>query len=308
MELVQTLAPIASRACFADDVDEQTKGIFLRMLAQSADLTQQQSLQLFETIVEQLVESNLLESAEFHEGLSGLISSNDLMHLLIHAYPSESGEKLGSVVVTLFSVGHLKPDYYGWHELRQSMEKAECRTMLVKLMEESFDRINQIPKFLRVVFEDESDDFDVCETIRQVLETNWIMDIIPTSRKAARRSLEDHIVHAFPFAKKVVDDFVQEALRLDPLVVLVDNKDQDDKSVKESSDSEIESAGSLEDFVVNESDGDGTNSNSDDESDSSSLVSSNYSDNDESPQAKKKQRKKIESSDDDSSSSSGYSS
>jgi hypothetical protein len=242
-----------------------------------------------------------------------MIQANDLMQLLILGYPSETGEKLGSVVANLYSVGYLKPDYYGWHQIRQSMGKTEFRTMLVKLMEESFDRLNQIPKLLKVVYEDESDDFDIAETLRHVLETNWIMDIIPSSRKAARRALEDHIVSVFPFAKKVVDDFVSEALRLEPLVVeqqTPTKKEQSDKSILGSSDSEIESAGSLNEFVVDEeeeegeSDGGSTSgSSSSTYSSGSSLESSNYSD----ATPEKKKRKKMPSND-SSSSSSGYSS
>jgi hypothetical protein len=225
------------------------------------------------------------------------------MQLLIQGYPSETGEKLGSVVTSLFSSGYLKPDYYGWHQLRQSMGKSEFRTMLVKLMEDSFDRLNQIPKLLRVVYEDESDDFDVAETIRQLLETSWMMDIIPSSRKAARRALEDQIISVFPFAKKVVDDFVIEALRLDPLAIVNEVKKQSDI---ESSDSEIESLGSLNEFVVDESSedesdkSDSSSNSSSSYSSSSSLESSNYSD--ETPQKKKRKISPSESS------SSGYSS
>jgi methionine salvage enolase-phosphatase E1 len=107
----------------------------------------------------------------------------------------------------------------------------------------------------------------------------------------------------FPFAKKVVDDFVIEALRLDPLAIVNEVKKQSDI---ESSDSEIESLGSLNEFVVDESSedesdkSDSSSNSSSSYSSSSSLESSNYSD--ETPQKKKRKISPSESS------SSGYSS
>ena len=70
METVQLLAPIAARACVMEDLDPQSKGEFLRTLSLCANLDEDRTQLLFEHIINDLADSGLLESCEFHEGMN----------------------------------------------------------------------------------------------------------------------------------------------------------------------------------------------------------------------------------------------
>jgi len=306
MESSKVLAQIAGRSCHMEDLEPMARGSFLKTLIQCAELDSSEAQRLLEYILADLVGSGSLKSCEFHEGLDGIIQSDMMIELLSMAYPCESGEEFGKVFVDLYAVGRLKPSHRGWKFVRSSMGRTEFREMLVRLMEESFDRVSQIPKLLENVYDPESEQFDIAETVRMVLETNWISDILPSKRRQARQALSDHIVRAFPFTVKFVDDYVRDALRLEPLQA--DGLSQESVVSKRnglpplSDDSELESLGSLDDFVVNDDD---------DESGSSSDNSSSSSDySDPQPKRKKpktKQKKKSYSSVSDDDGSSSYS-
>jgi hypothetical protein len=138
---------------------------------------------------------------------------------------------------------------------------------------------------LAMVFDSDTEQFDIAETVRMVLETNWIGDILPSKRRQARQALTDQIVRPFPFTTKFVDDYVRDALRLEPLHV--DGLSQesilsDTKGVL-SEDSDMESLGSLDGFVVDEDESESGSSSG------SSSSSSDYSD----PAPKKKKPVKL---------------
>ena len=297
MEHAQVLARIARRACHMEDLEPQERGTFMRTLIQCADLDSHQAHILLDAILADLVGSGTLRSCEFHEGLNGVVDSDNLIELLISAYPCETGEEFGKVFVDLYAVGRLRPSSSGWSYVKDNMGRSEFRAMIVKLVEESFDRLSQVPKLLANVFDSDSEEFDIAETVRMVLDTNWVGDILPSKRRQARQALADQIVRPFPFTTKFVDDYVRDALRLEPLHV--DGLSQesilsDTKGVL-SDDSDMESLGSLDGFVVDE-----------DESESGSSSSSSSSDySDPAPKKKKpvKRRKKSYSSVSDDSSS-----
>ena len=286
MEFSKVLARIAGRSCHMEDVEPMARGSFIRTLVRCAEMEPAETQSLFEYILADLVGTGSLKSCEFHEGLDGIIDSDRMIEILVMAYPCETGESFGKIFVDLFAVGRLKPSQRGWNFVRSSMGRSEFRAMLVRLMEESFDRLSQIPKLLGTVYDIDSEQFDIAETIRLALDTNWISDILPSKRRQARQALSEQFVRPFPFAVKYVDDFVRDALRLEPLQA--DGMSQESilsqpNGVRPlSDDSDLESLGSLDDFVVDDDENDGSGDSSDD-----SSSSSNYSD----PEPKRKKSK-----------------
>ena len=69
MESVQFLTPIVSRACFLEDLDPQSKGEFIKTLCKCSELDEDKTQLLFEHVISDLVDTELLESCEFHEGV-----------------------------------------------------------------------------------------------------------------------------------------------------------------------------------------------------------------------------------------------
>ena len=226
-----------------------------------------------------------------------LLSTQRIIELLVSGYTGESGDKLGEVVATLCGAKSIKPDKKSWELIRFHMSSVDFRNMLVKMMEGSLDRPQQLYKLLDLVYDSE-EDFEVAETLRLVLQSNWILDILPSKKKLARKTLNELFVRPFPFTKKVVDEFVEEVLRLEPLPVHPKDElvNPDSVSISAgSSDSDIESRGSLDDFVVDsEEDGEEDSGSAGTESE----LSSNYSEDE--PVIKKKKRKLSSSSEEES--------
>jgi hypothetical protein len=123
----------------------------------------------------------------------------------------------------------------------------------VSVMEVQSDSFHDILDFLRTVYSSDSDEFDVNETVRVLLDRNWLLDLLPSKRKAARRVLYDSLVGTYPFTKVLVDSYVLEVLGADPEAVPAPRKteESDESGGSESSEgSDIESRGSIDDFVV----------------------------------------------------------
>jgi hypothetical protein len=305
MDPGKVLAQIAGRACYMEDVDPQAKGSFIKILMQCSGFTQDQCQFLLESILDDLVETGTLQSCEFHEGLDGSIESDRMLELIIKAFRSETGSEAGKVFVDLFAVGRIKPSRHGWNYLKGNMGRNEFRSLLTRIMEDSFDKLSQIPKLLLSVYDAETEEFDIGETIRLVLDTNWIGDILPSKRRQAREALFNQIINPFPFTRKIVNDYVRDTLRLEPLheVGLSQESVVSERGRPISDDdSDQESLGSLEDFVVDEESDSGSSS------DESSSSSSNYSDDSPKKRTKKPVKKKVKKShSSDSDQSSGYS-
>ena len=207
-------------------------------------------------------------------GLGDFLPAGRMLELLVGGYPSESSDRLGEVVATLFGMKALKIDKDGWTLIRAHMSAPDFRAMLTQLFEMSCDGMHQMASLLSDMF-NVDDEFEIAETIRLVLESHWILDILPSKRKAAQRILRGAIVERFPYTEKVVDDFCQEILRLEPPI------DKVASGASVSSDSEIESKGSLNEFVVDSDEEDGDETGSEDESEYSSSA------DDESPVRRK---------------------
>jgi hypothetical protein len=156
------------------------------------------------------------------------------------------------------------------------------------------------------VYDADTDHFDIAETLRQVLDTNWIGDILPSKRRQARQLLSEQVSRVFPFASKFVDDYVRDALRLEPLHTdgLSQGSIVSDSNLRPwSVDSDVESLGSLDDFVVDDEEKSETSS-------VNSSVSSDYSDPEpkrKKSKASKPKKKSYSSVSDDDASSSSYS-
>ena len=278
METVGFLAPIASRACHLEESDPQSIGEFMKTLCICAGLDDGLIQLLFEHIIKDLVETELLESCEFHEGLDNILPASSVVELLIGAFPDEP-LKLGEVFSKLYSGGSLRPSEEEWRLIRANMSAVDFRKMLVSVVEMSCDRIHNVSRLLTDVFASD-EQFELADTLRILLERNFILDILPSKRKAARSVLVECFVKPFPFTRKVVSDFCEEALRLEPLEVEANDGHVSEKSVSSSSDSDIESRGSLDDFVVesDEDDEDEYSSSSDESEDSASSGSESPSD------------------------------
>lgn len=231
---------------------------------------------LFEHILKDLVEAELFESCEFHEGLNELLSSYVLVELLVGAYPDDPS-KLGEVCSKLYSGGSLKPHEEEWQIIRANMSAIDFRKMLVHMIEMACDRIKNVAGLLTSVYRDD-EQFEISDTLRILLEGNFILDILPSKRKAARAALLEYFVQPYPFTRKVVSDFCQDALRLEALEEPKKPDYISDKSVESSSDSDIESRGSLDDFVVDSDEEDDFASSDDSEDSSASSASESSSD------------------------------
>lgn len=273
METVYLLSPIATKACQMDNLDPQSKGDFLRLLCVCSDLDQDKCQLLFECIIDALRESELLASCEFHEGLDGVLTSRRLSEVIFGAYPEGSAEQISEIVIDLYSSKLLKPDRETWELFRTNLSSTEFRQMLVKLGEASCDNVFEISRVLEDVFDPE-EDFEIAECIRMVLDTHWIMDILPQKRKAASRMLHEVFTRPYPSAKKAVDDFCEEVLRVEPR----SGEPEAAKVASPSSDSDVESRGSLDAFVVDsDEDEAASESASSSESELSSSASSSSS-------------------------------
>ena len=251
------LAPIARKACEMEDSDPQSKGEFLKMLCICAELSEDKIQILFEYILDELSESELLESCEFHEGLDELLEPSRMVEIVVGAYARVSTNELSRVFALMCSSGTLKPDSACWRIIRSNLSPFECRVLLSKIIEQTCDRLDQISDLLESVFGE--DEFEIADSIRLVLESHWILDILPQKRKKARRTVEEFLLKPFPFAKQYIDTFLIETLGFEDITPVAG-----DRRDGSSSDSDIESRGSLDDFVVDDSI---------DESDASSLSS-----------------------------------
>jgi hypothetical protein len=293
MELVQTLAPIAGRAVHIEEIEPQEAGLFMRVLCTSAGLDDDLTQLLFEHILNDLVETEMLCSCEFHEALSGILTTSTLTELLVGAFNESEPMKMADTISKLYGGESYRPDESDWRLIRKNMSTVDFRSMLTHVMEHSCDKLHQIGDLISKVY-DSNEEFEIAETLRLVLGGNWIMDIMPQKRKAARKALELSFVKPFPFAAYVVSDFCRDALSLSPIQAPAeyDTKPSDSSSA----DSDIESRGSLDDFVV------------DDEDESGSLTSEESEDSDsseDSPIHRKKKKRQVSSSSSSSSDSSG---
>jgi hypothetical protein len=201
------------------------------------------------------------------------------VELIFGCYPGDPAENVSKILVDLYSAKLLKADRETWDLIRTNFSSTGFRDMLVRLVEASCDSVRQISGLLDDIF-DADEDFEISESVRCILETHWILDILPSKRKAARRILTEMIIAPFPFTKKHVDSFCEEALGLEP----IEEEKVAESHSTSSSDSDIESRGSLDDFVVDSDVEDEESSESDDDE---SLLSSD----DESPKTTKKKRK-----------------
>jgi hypothetical protein len=296
METVKFLAPIAGQALRLDDVEPQSAGQFMRILITAAGLDDDAALLLFEHILTDLVETQLIESCEFHEALDNIISPIHMVELIIGAFPKGEEIKLASCICKLCSGSVLKPDSDAWRMIRSNMSPVDFRNLVAQIAELSCDKPHQVKRLLDDVYTGR-DEFEINDTLRMMLESSWIMDILPQKRKAARSAIGEYFLKPFPFTLKVISDFCGEMLRLSPPP---DRNDQvSDRSVSSSSDSDIESRGSLDDFVV-DSDEDDEEGESDDNSEvSASSAESLASSESERPVKKKKQRQFYSSSESD---------
>ena len=73
MKIIEFLAPIVEKACYLEDLDPQSVGEFIRTLSRCSDLDEDKKQLLLEHVITPLVETNLLESCEFHEGMSAFL-------------------------------------------------------------------------------------------------------------------------------------------------------------------------------------------------------------------------------------------
>lgn len=297
MESVSFLAPIAGRACHLEGIEPNAVGDFLRILALSSGLDDDAILLLFEHIVRDLVETELLESCEFHEALDGILPVSHMTELLLGGFSGENTRDLGSCLAKLCGGNVFKPSNDEWNMIRNNMSAVDFRTLIANIAENTCDKPHQIQRFLLEVF-GPREEFDLTDTLRIILESNWILDILPQKRKAARLALTEYFVKPIPATAKVVADFCRDMLQLSPLQERA-RDGVSDASVSSSSDSDVESRGSLDDFVV---DSDEDESGFDSNDDSESEVSSSSS---ESLNIKRKKRRYSSSSSSSESDSSG---
>ena len=283
MDTVKFLAPIASRACHLEETDPQSKGEFFHTLCICGGLDDDSVQLLFEHIISDLSDSELLSSCEFHEGLGDTLSAQVVIELLIGSHLPDDQEKFAQALISLYGGGCLKPDRCEWRLIRSNMSALDFRKLLAQMMEQTCDKVHSIGEFLSLIFSEE--DFEFAETLRLVLESQWILDILPPRRKAARHSLYENFVKPFRFSKKIVDDFCLDFLRLGPKEEKAGTVS--DRSVSSSSDSDIESKGSLDEFVVDSDD-----EESEEEVSSESDEESEFSDED-SPRRRKPLKKKL---------------
>jgi hypothetical protein len=283
METVTFLAPIAGRACHLEGLEANSVGEFLRILSLSSGLDDDGILLLFEHIIRDLVESELLESCEFHEALDGLLPVSHMTELLIGAFSGEHFTYFAPCLSKLCGGNVFKPGNDEWRMIRNNMSAVDFRKLIANIVENTCDKPHQIQAFLLEVF-GERDEFDLTDTLRIILESNWILDILPQKRKAARLALTEYFAKPIPSTAKVVGDFCRDMLQLSPLQERAP-AGVSDASVSSSSDSDVESRGSLDDFVV-DSDEDEIEFESDE--DSESQVSSASS---ESMKLKRKKRR-----------------
>jgi hypothetical protein len=241
MDSVKFLAPIGSKACHLEDREPQSIGEFLQTLCVCAGLDDDAIQLFFEHIVSDLVDAELLTSCEFHEGLSGLLSGEAVIELLIEAFGQDDPDKLSQAIASLYGGGQLKPAREGWRKVRSKMSALDFRKLLAQMAELACDKVHNIACLLSEVFRDD-EEYEFAETLRLVLDSHWILDILPASRKAARKVLYGKFVEPFGFTEKIVEDFTRDFLRLGP--------EKDAGSDSSSTDSDIESMGSLNEFVV----------------------------------------------------------
>jgi len=295
MEIVLTLAPIVCRACRLEDMDPQDAGKFIRTLCLASGLDDGLIHLLFEHILSDLVDTDLLESCEFHEALDGTLSAESLSELLVGAYQPYEGQKLAQAVTKLYGGEVFKPRRSDWALLRKNISPIDFRQLAVSLAETNCEKPHHIPRLLLEMY-DADEEYEIAETTRMLLERNWILDILPEGRKAARQILYKQFVTRYPFLSKAVADFCRDMLRLEPLTI-----EDGNSASTPSSDSDIESRGSLDDFIA-DSDEDGDDGSDIDSSSSEESASSEESSLD------RKKKHKIESPFSSSSSSSSSSS
>jgi hypothetical protein len=215
-----------------------------------------------------------------------------MVRFLVDAYVDKYQARLAPVIAKLCGEGSLRPVGEDWGMIRLRVGDVDFRAMIVKILETKGNGLKSSMKFLTDVFRPD-EEFDIAECIRLLLATSWILDFLPSKKKRARDTLYEQIVDVYPFTRKVVEDFITEYLGLDP---------RSDPTLPTppapevpSSDSDVESRGSLDDFVVDDSD-DSEELTSNDETDTSSS-------SDDEPVRKKRNRSYSESSDSGSSSS-----
>jgi hypothetical protein len=266
MDLVQSLAPIVSRACRLEDVDEEDVGRFVRILCLSAGLDDGLIQLLFEHIITDLVDTQLLESCEFHSALDNVLSPESLTEILIGAYGSGPEIQLADVVVKLSGGDVYKPSKEDWKLLRQNMSATDFRHMVARLIQETCEKAHHVSEFLTRVY-DQTEEYELAETMRIILEGNWVLDILPQKRKAARKTLHIYFGKPFPSMKKILSDFCRDMLQLSPLPA--SDEVDSNPSLSSSSDSDIESQGSLADFIADSDVESGTDSDSSSDSEES---------------------------------------
>jgi hypothetical protein len=70
METIKTLTPIAGKACSLEEMEPMSIGEFFYTLCKCAELPGAEKQKLFENVLGDLIENELLDSCEFHEGMS----------------------------------------------------------------------------------------------------------------------------------------------------------------------------------------------------------------------------------------------
>ena len=267
MDTVKVLVPIVRKACNFEDSGPEFIGQFLRTICLCAEMESDKIQILFEHIFNDLLNSQLLESCEFHEGLDGLLEPRRMVQIIIGAYLNESEEAFSTVLTTLCSSSSIELDKDCWRLVRSNMSAVQFRAMLVRIVELSCDNTHAISTMLEEVYE-RFEEFEIAETIRLILDTHWLLDIIPQKRKKARKVIEEYFLVPFPFAQQIVDEFLTDVLRFDDIDQIRDSEKISDQisvdRVSASSDSDVESRGSLEDFVVDDSESSVSSSSSDD--------------------------------------------
>jgi len=274
MDAVKFLAPIAARACHMEESNAQSIGEFLRMFCLCAGFDDSASQLLFEHILTDLVDTELISSCEFHEGLQGFLPVSVVIELITGAYAADNPQKFMGALVSLYSGEQLKPEGSDWRIIRSNLSALDFRQLLTQMMEQTCDKVQNIARVLSDVFGE--DEYEIAETLRLVLDGHWILDVLPQRRKAAREKLYESFARPLNFTKKIVDDFCRDFLRLSPPKEKVASVS--DASCSSSSDSDIESRGSLEGFVVDSEEEEDEEENSDG-SDSSSEESEFSEDN-----------------------------
>ncbi len=236
-------------------------------------------------------------------GLGQVIRPRDMIVTLVDTYSDKRQSQLAPVIAKLCGDGYLRPTGDDWDIIRLRVSDVDFRNLIVKVIELRGNGLKGSMKFLLAVFRP-GENFEVSECVRLILDSSWVLDFLPSKKKKTREMLNDVVVKVIPFARKVVDDFVIDYLGLEPLpsdTPLV----EDIASASSSSGSDMESKGSLEDFVVDEDEDDEGEIYS---SDSSSASSSSDDDNNRRRPVKKLKTTTIEQDESSSSSSSSSSS